>query len=163
TLSFLKTKWKKISPLEPFELHFVDEEFDRLYQSDKRFGKTVIVFTTLAVFIAALGLFGLSLFISQQRSKEICIRKILGAKVTDIVRMITRDFIVLAFAANLVAFPLAYLAISRWLQSFAYRVGISPLVFLEAFVLSITIAMITISSNAIKASIANPVDSLRYE
>ncbi len=163
TLSFLKTKWKEVSPLEPFELHFVDEEFDRLYQSDKRFGKTVIVFTTLAVFIAALGLFGLSLFISKQRWKEICIRKILGARVTDIVRMITKDFIVLAFAANLVAFPLAYLAISRWLQSFAYRIGISPLVFLEAVVLSIIIAMITISSNAVKASIANPVDSLRYE
>jgi putative ABC transport system permease protein len=163
TLSFLEAKWKEISPLEPFELHFVDEEFDKLYLSEIRFRKTINVFTALAVFIACLGLFGLSLFNSRQRAKEICIRKILGAGMTDIIRMITGDFLILAFVANIVAFPFAYLTVNWWLRGFAYRVGISPFVFFEAAVLSIMITMLTISSNVVKASHTNPADSLRYE
>ncbi len=163
TLAFLEAKWKEISPTEPFELHFVDEEFDRLYRSEIKFRKTINVFTALAVFIACLGLFGLSLFNSRQRAKEICIRKILGAGMTDIFRMMTGDFLILACSANIVAFPLAYLTVNWWLRGFAYRVGISPFVFFEAAVLSIMITMITISSNVVKASYANPADSLRYD
>lgn len=162
-ISFLETKWKEISPSDPFEVHFVDEEFDRLYLPERRFGKTINVFAALAVFIASLGLFGLSLFNSRQREKEICIRKILGAGVPDIIRMITKDFIILGVAANLIAFPVAYLFVNHWLRRFAYRIGISPLVFFEAAVLSIVITMITISSNAVKASLGNPADSLRSE
>ncbi|MEP7143885.1 MAG: FtsX-like permease family protein [Ferruginibacter sp.] len=162
-LAQLQKTWKQFLPEIPFDYTFLDENFDRLYQSESRQGTLFTTFSCLAIFIACLGLFGLSAFIITQRVKEIGIRKVLGASIGSIVQMISKDFLKLVVIAAVLAFPIAWYAMNNWLRDFAYRVDISWWVFVVAAVLALLIALLTISFQAIKAARANPVKSLRTE
>ncbi len=162
-LAQIKNKWKAIAPSQPFDYSFMDEDFNKLYTTEQRTGQIFITFAVLAILIACLGLFGLVTYAAEQRTKEIGIRKVLGANVTNIVTMISKDFLKLVLVASLIAFPVAWWAMNKWLQDFAYRINISWWIFLAAGLLAILIALGTISFQAIKAATANPVKSLRYE
>ena len=163
TMGFLQTEWKKISPNHPFKTYFVDQEFGRQYANDKKRGTIFFAFSTLAIFIACLGLFGLISFVVRQRNKEIGIRKVLGASVSNILKLISMDFIKLVLLANLLAFPLAYFVVKQWLQSFAYQASINLLVFALSGVIALVIALVTISTQAIKATTINPAEVLKDE
>jgi putative ABC transport system permease protein len=163
TLADLEKKWTAFDPDHAFEYSFLDDDFDALYHAEERMRTIFGNFTFLAIFIACLGLFGLASFAMQQRTKEIGVRKVLGASVTNIVLILSKDFTRLVFLAFVVACPLAYFAMNNWLQNFAYRTEISVVIFLLAGALGLAIAWLTVSYQAIKAALANPVDSLRYE
>jgi ABC-type lipoprotein release transport system permease subunit len=163
TIGHIQKVVKKINPNYPFELHFMDENIDKFYQSEKQINRIIFYFTMLAVFISCLGLFGLSLFMAEQRTKEIGIRKTLGATVPNIVGLMSKDFLLLVAVSNLISWPAAFFIMNKWLQNFAYRTSTGPLVFAASAFLAVSIALMTISYNAIKAATANPVDSLRYE
>ena len=162
-LSFIETTWKKFLPDTPYEYTFLDENFEKLYQSEQKQGTIFTVFACIAIFIACLGLFGLSAFSITQRIKEIGIRKVLGASVTSIVGLLSKDFLKLVAIAAVIAFPVAWLAMSSWLQDFAYRTSISWWIFITAGIIAAAIALFTISFQAIKAAFANPVKNLRTE
>ncbi|HVX25706.1 MAG TPA: ABC transporter permease [Parafilimonas sp.] len=162
-LAQIKNKWKTIAPSQPFDYSFMDEDFNKLYETEQRTGQIFITFAVLAILIACLGLFGLVTYAAEQRTKEIGIRKVLGANVAHIVSMISKDFLKLVFIASLIAFPAAWWAMNKWLQDFAYRVSISWWIFFATGLLAVVIALATISFQAIKAAIANPVKSLRTE
>ena len=163
TLGLLENKWKELDPNRPFQFLFLDDSFDSLYRQEERLKTITFYFSFLAVLIGCLGLFGMASFTAEQRTKEIGIRKVLGASVPGIVRLLAKEFVLLVIAANLIALPAAYFAMNRWLQSFAYRMDIHPLIFVLAAALSLSIAMITVSYQAMRAAFADPVDSLRYE
>jgi len=162
-LSFIETKWKEFAPHTPFEYNFIEEEYRKYYNDDTRFGKALTSYSMLAVLIASLGLFGLSFFTAQQRTKEIGIRKVLGAKITDILKLITKEFFILAVIANIIAWPAAYVIMSKWLDNFAYRITITIVSFVTAGILSIVIVLCTVTFNALKTAKTKPVDSLKYE
>jgi putative ABC transport system permease protein len=134
-----------------------------LYRAEERLGKIFSAFSFLAIFIACLGLFGLASFTAEQRTKEIGIRKVLGASVSNIIFLLSKEFTRWVIVANLIAWPVAYLAMRRWLESFAYRVGITPWAFLLSAFMALVIAFLTVSFQAVKAALANPVDCIRYE
>ncbi|HEY5462155.1 MAG TPA: ABC transporter permease [Hanamia sp.] len=159
----IQNKWKTMAPGLPFNYRFLNESFDEMYRAEQRAGTIALIFSVLAIFIACLGLFGLATFIAKQRTKEIGIRKVLGASVTSVTKMLSKDFIKLVIIACIIAIPLSYLAMNKWLQGFAYRIHISWWIFLIAGIMAILIALITVSFQAIKAAIANPVESLRSE
>jgi putative ABC transport system permease protein len=163
TLAQLQTKWKQFSTERPFEYTFLDETFSKLYQSESRFQKVFISLVILGIIIACLGLLGLATFAAQQRVKEIGIRKVLGASVTGVVGLLSKDFLKLVFIALVLAIPIAWYAMNKWLEDFVYRINIQWWVFLVAAFIAMLIALLTISSQAIKAAIANPVKSLRTE
>ena len=146
-----------------FEYHFLDKQWDLFYRSDRIRETIFLAIAALAIFIACLGLFGLSTYAAEQRIKEIGIRKVLGASVSRLTQMLSKDFLKLVFIACIIAFPLAYWVMNKWLQSFAYRINLSWWIFIAAGVAAVLIALITISFQAIKAAIANPVKSLRTE
>ena len=162
-ISEVEKKWKSMDPGQPFSYTFLDADFNKIYTADQRTGKLFITFAIFAIFIACLGLFGLVTYAAEQRIKEIGVRKVLGASVGEIVTMVSKDFIKLVLVASVIAFPVAWWAMNKWLQSFAYRINISWWVFLLAGLLTITIALITVSFQAIKAAVANPAKSLRTE
>ena len=159
----IKTKWQSMSPEHPFDYQFMDEQFNNLYTTEQRTGNIFVVFAILAILIACLGLFGLVTYAAEQRTKEIGIRKVLGASIPGIVAMIAKDFLKLVLVALVIAFPVASWAMHKWLQDFAYRVGISWWVFVVAGLAAVTIALLTVSFQAIRAAVANPVKSLRTE
>ncbi len=163
TLATLEEAWRQFNPNRPFNYFFFDAHFDQLYRADERFGNVFLSFALLAVFIACLGLFGLAAYSAEQRTKEVGIRKVLGASVTGLAGLLSKEFVQLVIAANLVAGPLAYFAMSRWLQNFAYRIEMDWWVFGLAGGLALVIALLTVSTQAIRAALANPVESLRYE
>ncbi|MDQ3292159.1 MAG: hypothetical protein M3Q05_12810, partial [Bacteroidota bacterium] len=163
TLSALSQKWNTFDNQHPFEFSFVDENLNNLYQSEMRFGKIVGIFSGLAIFIACLGLFGLASFTTEQRTKEIGIRKVLGASLTNIVSLLSKDFLKLVLLANLLAWPLAWWAMQHWLQDFEYRTHISWWIFALAGAMALFIALLTVSFQTVKAAVANPVNSLRNE
>ncbi len=148
---------------QPFLYSFLDEDFSNLYKGEERTGSVFITFAALAIFIACLGLFGLAAYSAEQRTKEIGIRKVLGSSINGIVGLLSKDFIRLVVVAIIIATPLAWWAMSKWLQNFAYRISISWWIFFIAGALALLIALLTISFQAIKAAIANPVKSLRTE
>ena len=162
-LAHIETTWKKFLPDTPFDYTFLDERFADLYKSEQRQQSIFTLFSCIAIFIACLGLFGLSAFTITQRVKEIGIRKVLGASVGNIVNLISKEFLLLVIIASLIAFPIAWYAMSSWLQDFAYRVNIAWWVFIFSGIIALLIAFATISFQAIKAAIANPVKSLRTE
>ncbi len=162
-LKDIESKWKSMAPGMPFRYQFLDESFDNMYRAEQRIGKVAISFAVLAVFIACLGLFGLATYMAEQRTKEIGVRKVLGASVANVAVMLSKDFIKLVLVASLIAFPVAWWAMNKWLQDFAYRVDIGWWVFVVAGLLAVLIAVITVSYQAIKAALANPVESLRSE
>jgi putative ABC transport system permease protein len=160
----IETKWKRMANGVPFTYTFMDDDFNQLYQSEKQTGQLFISFAVFAIFIACLGLFGLVTYAAEQRMKEIGIRKVLGARVSGIVGLLSKDFALLVGIAALIAFPLAWWGMSHWfLQSFAYRIGISWWIFVLAGAVAFLIALLTVSVQTIRAAIANPVKSLRSE
>jgi putative ABC transport system permease protein len=163
SVSYLEKTWKKIFPETPVDYTFLDENFDRLYQSEQRQATIFTVFACIAIFIACLGLFGLSAFAISQRIKEIGVRKVLGANVQGIVALLSKDFLKLVGIAAVMAFPVAWFAMNNWLKDFAYRVNIQWWVFVVAGILAAMIAFVTVSFQAIKAAVSNPVKSLRTE
>lgn len=164
TLTFIKETWKKVIPMYPFEYSFLDEDFDRLsFRDIERTNKLINSFTILAIIISCLGLFGLASFMAEQRTKEIGIRKVLGASVSSIVLLLSKEFIKWVLIATIISLPIGYFAMSIWLQDFAYRTNISFWIFLLSAAVALLIAMLTVSYQSIKAALANPIDSLRYE
>ena len=165
TLSFIEETWNKTNPNYPMEYYFLDSVFERRYRSEERLQNLFGYFSTLAIFIACLGLFGLASFAAEQRTKEIGIRKVLGAPVSGIVVLLSKEFTGWVLAANIIAWPLAYLAMHSWLRGFAYRININNQIgfFFIAAVGALFIAWLTVSFQAVKAALADPIDSLRYE
>jgi putative ABC transport system permease protein len=162
-ISQIENKWKSIVPNQPFSYSFMDEEFNNIYRSEQRIGKIALSFSILAILIACLGLFGLVTYAAEQRTKEIGIRKVLGASVSNIIQMLSKYFMKLVGVSMLFAFPLAWYFMNKWLQDFAFRINISWWVFGIAAVAAASIALITVSFQAIRAAVSNPVKSLRTE
>jgi len=163
TMAVIKAKYDAFFPGNLFDYYFLDEKFNRQYANDQLFGKVFSIFSGFAIFIACLGLLGLSLFATAQRTKEIGVRKVLGASVSNIVMLLSKDFIKLVLIAFVIASPVAWYVMNNWLSDFAYRINISAWIFIIAGLLAVFIALATISFQAIKAAIANPVKSLRTE
>ncbi|ASZ13657.1 ABC transporter permease [Chitinophaga pendula] len=160
-ISSIEEKWKSMAPGMPFSYRFMDDSFNDMYRDEQRVGKLGMIFSLLAIFIACLGLFGLATFIAQQRTREIGIRKVLGASAESIVRLLSKDFLRLVIIAFIIASPIAWLFMDKWLQGFAYRVGISWWIFIVAAVMVLLIALATVSFQAIKVAVANPLKSIR--
>jgi len=163
TLKSIENISREFAPAFPFEFNFLDETVDDYYRFVQRMGSLLQYFALLAIFISCLGLFALASFMSEQRTKEIGVRKTLGASVTGIVLLLSREFTKWVLLANLIACPVAWFAMGKWLQNFAYRINRGWFTFLLAGILALTIALITVSYQSIKAALANPVESLRYE
>jgi putative ABC transport system permease protein len=159
----MEETWRKFVPERPFRYKFLDESLAAQYKAEATLQKIFTVFSALAIFIACIGLLGLAAYTTQQRIREISIRKVLGAKPASIVRLLSKDFVRLVTLSALVAFPLAWLAMHAWLQSFVYRVGLSWWVFVAAWLASLAITLATISVLAIRASVINPIRILRSE
>ena len=162
-LANIEQVWRTVNSNYPFEYHFLDETYDRLYNQEKRTSTLFNYFTFLAIAISCLGLFGLAAFVAENRTKEIGVRKVLGASITGIVGLLSKDFVKLVLIANLLTCPIAYFSMNRWLQDFAYRIDLSWWVFALAGGMALLIALLTVSAQAIKAALANPVEALRYE
>lgn len=163
TIAFLKDKIEQFDPDRPFEYAFLDESFDAQYRAEEKLGRIFSYFSILAIFIACLGLFGLASFTTERRTKEIGIRKVLGATVLGIVVLLSKEFTKWVLIANAIAWPIAYYSLNKWLQSFAYRTHITVLTFIFAAGISFMIALLTVIYQALRAATANPVKSLRYE
>jgi putative ABC transport system permease protein len=162
-LHFLEKKWELLQPAFPFEYSFLDEDFDRQYRFEKKISQIFSCFTILAVFIACLGLFGLASFTAEKRTKEVGIRKALGASISAIILLLSKEFTKWILVANIIAWPVAYFAMNSWLQNFAYRINIGLGIFLLAAVLAFVIALLTVGYQAVRTARANPVEALRYE
>jgi len=163
TISAIQDKWKYIAPERPLVYNFLDDNFNKQYTSEDRFGKLFLYFAVLAIFISCLGLLGLASYSTLQRTREIGIRKVLGATVPMIVNMLSKEFLMLVLIAALIAFPISWMGMHKWLQDFAYKIDIAWWVFGVAGVLAVMIALTTVSFQAIRAALANPVKSLRSE
>jgi len=163
TIQLTEQYYEKFFPGNPFEFFFLDDYFNQQYVSDELFGRVIGIFSFLAVFVTCLGIFGMSSFMAIQRTKEIGIRKVLGASTGGILRLLMREFLVLIGVSMFVAWPLAFWGIQEWLNAFAYRMSWSFLLFLMPLIIVFTITTVTMSSNIIKAALANPVDSIRQE
>lgn len=159
----LEEKWYEAFPHHPFEYFFLDDFFDSHYRKEEHLGRLFRTFTLIAIFIGCLGLFGLASFDAEQRTKEIGIRKVLGAPSSEIAFFLVRDFMKWVLLANVIAWPLAYFAMNKWLQSYAYRIEIGIWIFILSALMAVAIAFFTISYKAVKAARVNPADSLRYE
>jgi putative ABC transport system permease protein len=163
TIGAIKKKYDAFFPGNLFDYFFMDEKFNALYNNDRLFGKVFALFAGFAIFIACLGLLGLSLFTTAQRIKEIGVRKVLGASIPNIVLLLSKDFIKLICIAFVIATPIAWYIMDNWLQDYAYRIAISWWMFAGAGLLALLISLATISFQAVKAALANPVKSLRTE
>jgi putative ABC transport system permease protein len=163
TMAAIEANWKHIVPYRPLLYYFLDEYFDKQYRADERFGRLFLYFTVLAICISCMGLLGLSAYSTVQRTKEVAVRKVLGASVAGIVRLLSRDFLQLVVISFVIATPLTWWLMQRWLMDFAYRIHISWTDFAIAGLLAVMIALLTIGGNAVKAATANPAQSLRSE
>jgi putative ABC transport system permease protein len=162
-INYISSVWKSFSPNQPFRYTFLDESFANMYADVQRTGRIFTSFAILAIIIACLGLFALSAFMGEQRNKEIGIRKVLGASISGITAMLSKDFVKLVIISIVIASPIAYWVMTKWLQDFAYRIDITWWMIAAAGIVAILIALITISFQSIKAAMANPVKSLRAE
>ncbi len=162
-LATMKKQWNAFNTDEPFTYAFMDDLYNKTYYAEQKTGTILNIFSVLTIFVACLGLFGLATYTAEQRTKEIGIRKVLGASVSQVTQMLSKEFLKLVLIASLIAFPVAWFLMNKWLQSFAYRINISWLVFAVAGLSALFIALLTVSFQAIKAAIANPVNSLRSE
>ncbi|MDH4197808.1 MAG: ABC transporter permease, partial [Candidatus Aminicenantes bacterium] len=163
TLKSIENVWRRMEPAYPFRSNFLDDAFDLTYRAEIRMGRMFIGLTLVAVFVACLGLLGLASYTAERRTKEIGIRKVLGASVPNVLVLLGREFTRWVLLANAVAWPVAYLAMDRWLRAFAYRITIGPGIFLASGVIALGVALLTISARTVRAASANPVQSLRYE
>ena len=162
-LAFLEEKWRRVYPLDPFAYTFLKDDYDGQYRAEQMRGRIFLAFSVLTILIACLGLFGLASFTAEQRTKEIGIRKVLGASVPSLARLLATEFVKLVLLANLAAWPVAYFAMRGWLRNFAYRTSVSPVMFLAVTLLAVVIALLTVSYQAIRAALANPVDAIHME
>lgn len=162
-LAHIEQVWTKFVPQRPYEYTFLDERFGLLYEREQKQSQLFTIFSLLAIFIGCLGLFGLASFTALQRTKEIGVRKVLGASVPSIVGLLSKEFLKLVLIANLIAWPVAWYAMSQWLEDFAYKINITPLTFILSAILALLIALLTVSYQSVKAALANPVKSLRTE
>jgi putative ABC transport system permease protein len=163
TMTFIKKAWDSVYVGTPFEYFFLDESFHNLYQSDRRFGRVFSLFALLSILISCLGLFGLAAFMAEQRTKEIGIRRVLGATTSRIVYLLSREFVKWVLASNVIAWPIAYYVMNRWLQNFAFRTDLGFGIFFLATFISLIIAILTVIYQSVKTAMANPADTLRYE
>jgi putative ABC transport system permease protein len=159
----MKQQWASYNVEEPFSYAFMDELYNRTYSAEQKTGTILNIFAVLTILVASMGLFGLVTYTAEQRSKEIGIRKVLGASVAQVTGMLSKEFIKLVLVGCLVAFPLSWWAMHKWLQDFAYRIDINWWVFVLAGCIALLIALLTVSFKAIRAALANPVKSLRTE
>jgi len=159
----IQKAWKQFVPDEPLKYEFVDERYKQLYESEAKQQELFMIFAGLAIFIACLGLFGLATFNTLQRSKEVSIRKILGASVGTVVRLLSQEIILLVLIANVVAWPIAWYFMNGWLERFAYHVSISLVTFVVAGILTMIITIVTISAQTLKTALANPAEILKNE
>jgi putative ABC transport system permease protein len=162
-IEFLKASWKTVAGDQDFEFSFLDEALNAAYRQEQRLGNMVRYASALSIFIACMGLFGLATLIVVKRTKEIGIRKVLGASVGNIVAMLSKDFLKLIIVAAFVAFPIAWWALHKWLEDFVFRIDIAWWIFILAGVVTALVAVITISLQAVKAARTNPVKNLRTE
>jgi putative ABC transport system permease protein len=163
TVRTVQGTWGKIMPDIPFSYQFLDEDFATMYRSEERTGTLLNIFTVMAILVACLGLFGLASFAAEQRTKEIGIRKVLGASVPGILALLCREFLLLIALANLIAWPVAYMAANDWLNGFAYHTQVHAVFFIGALIASLAVGLMTVFYKTIRAASADPVDSLRYE
>jgi putative ABC transport system permease protein len=163
SIASIEKVWNRVVPNYPFEHYFLDENFDEMYRREESIGTLLRYFAALAILVACLGLFGLASFTSEQRTKEVGIRKILGATVSNITVLLCREFFLLVFVSNIIAWPVAYFLMKNWLQSYAYRTSLSVLIFIAAMAIALMVAFLSVSFQAIRAATASPIDSLRYE
>lgn len=163
TLAFIETKWKALSPHRPIDYRFMDEDYQKLYDTEMRTGKVFNIFSIIAILLACIGLFGLSAYAAKQRIKEIGVRKVLGASVVQIIGLLSASFLKLVFVSFIIAAPVTWLMMNKWLQGFSYRTDLVWWIFGAAGLLSLVIAFVTVSVQAVKAAAANPVKSLRTE
>jgi putative ABC transport system permease protein len=163
TVRLLENKWKQIAPGHLFDYYFLDQSFDDMYRAEEKLGHMALSFSLLAIFLGCVGLFGLSACTAEQRTKEIGIRKVLGASVPSILNLLSKKTVLLMMVATAIAAPVAYYALSRWLQDFAYRTSIGWETFLSAAALALLVALATEGYHAVKAALTNPVETLRYE
>jgi putative ABC transport system permease protein len=163
TIEFVKQTWNNILPETEFNYKYLKDSYENLYYAEEKTSKLLSIFTVLAIYISCLGLFGLAALIARQKTKEIGIRKVLGATISSIVILFSKEFSIWVIIANILAWPFAWMVIDKWLQNFAYRIEISLWVFVVSGLIVLLIALITISSRAIMAAITNPVEALRYE
>jgi putative ABC transport system permease protein len=162
-IDHMRKVWQKYSANYPFDYFFLDDEFNRMYQAEEKLSAMFGYFTFLAIFIACLGLFGLGSFTAERKTKEIGIRKVLGASIAQLLLLLSKDFMKLILAANIIAWPIVWYAMNQWLQGFAYRTSLNWLMFFLTGVAAIAIALVTVSFQTIRAALANPVEALRYE
>jgi putative ABC transport system permease protein len=163
TLAEVRGVFQTFAPRRAFEYFFLDDDFRNLYRAEQNFGWTIGYFTLLAIMVSSLGLFGLALFLAEKKTKEIGIRKVLGASTGGLALMLYREFARLALLANLIAWPVAYVVLNRWLQRFAYRVDVAWPTFVFAAVVTLGLAFLAVGYQSVKVASANPVKSLRYE
>jgi putative ABC transport system permease protein len=162
-IALVSQKWKELVPTEPFEYHFVDDNFGKMLEKERLFGRAVGFFTVLAIFVSCLGLYGLSAYTTEQRNKEIGIRKVLGASAAHIVLMLNKRFAGLVALSVLVATPIALYLMMRWMEGFAYRADMQASLFVIAILTAFAVALLTVSYHSIRASLSNPVEALKYE
>jgi putative ABC transport system permease protein len=162
-IELLGTLWKKYVPEAPYEYSFVDQNFNAKFHAEQQLSNVILVFTGLAIFIACLGLFGLATFTAEQRSKEIGIRKVLGASVAQVVLLLSRDFTRLIIVSFVIAIPLTWYGMNQWLEGFAYRINFSATVAIVAGVTAFALAMLTVSFQSLKAAVQNPVKALKSD
>lgn len=162
-LQHIEKVWKEFLPHRPFEYSFLSQQYSQLYSAEQQQGQLFTIFAGLAILIACLGLFGLATFNTLQRVKEIGIRKVLGASVLNIVQLLSREIIILVVIANIIAWPIAWYFMNKWLDTFAYKIGLNIWLYMLAAFAAILIALVTVSSQTIKAAMSNPANTLRYE
>jgi putative ABC transport system permease protein len=163
TLTQIENTWKSVAPGQPFNYYFMEESFNGTYQAEQRLGSIFTIFSLLSILIACLGLFGLAAFNAENRTKEIGIRKVLGASIPQISYKLTIDFLKLVGIAIIIALPLAWYAMNTWLEDFSYRIEIGWVVFALASFLAVAISVLTVSYQSIKAAMVNPIKSLKTE
>jgi len=162
-LASITSTWKQRVPSEPLEYSFLDEDFKKNYKNDRQLASLVSSLTAIAILISCLGLFALAAFAAERRTKEIGIRKVLGASVAGITGLLAKDFLKLVVASFVIAFPMAYYFLQRWLADFAYRIDIQWWMFVTAALAAVLVAFLTVSFQSVRAALANPVKSLRSE
>ena len=163
TIDFIEKEWNKLEPSHPFRYTFLDQKFGALLRQQENFGTMFLFLTILAIIISAMGLYGLASYTAEQRTKEIGIRKVLGATVGQIMKMLTTDFMKLVFIANIIAWPITYILAKDWLTNFSYQIDLPLLPFVFATILALLIALLTVSTQAYQAANSDPVDALKYE
>ena len=163
TLASIENVFRRFSPKFPFEFHFLDETLDKMYRNELRSRSLFRFFVSLAVFISCLGLLGLASFMVQKRTKEIGMRKVLGASISGVVLLLTQEYIRWILLANVFAWPAAYFIMKSWLRNFAYRISIGFEVFLVSGLITLGIALLTVSVQTLRAALADPINALRYE